>query len=76
FFDASVVDLWSTFLVGGTVHLLPKLRMPTQVTRAVEEWRITDTLLVPSVIRMFVSRFSDAARRDLGSLRRLWFGGE
>ncbi|MYS39098.1 amino acid adenylation domain-containing protein [Streptomyces sp. KhCrAH-43] len=76
FFDASVVDLWSTFLVGGTVHLLPRLRMPTQVTRAIEEWRITDTLLVPSVIRMLVSRFSDAARRDLGSLRRLWFGGE
>ncbi|WLQ33665.1 amino acid adenylation domain-containing protein [Streptomyces castrisilvae] len=76
FFDASVVDLWSTFLVGGTVHLLPRLRMPTQVTRAIEEWRITDTLLVPSVIRMLVSRFSDAGRRDLGSLRRLWFGGE
>jgi amino acid adenylation domain-containing protein len=76
FFDASVVDLWSTFLVGGTVHLLPRLRVPTQITRAVEEWRITDTLLVPSVIRMLVSRFSDAGRRDLGSLRRLWFGGE
>ncbi|THA61450.1 amino acid adenylation domain-containing protein [Streptomyces sp. A0958] len=76
FFDASVVDLWSTFLVGGSVHLLPRLRMPTQVTRAIEEWRITDTLLVPSVIRMLVSRFSDAGRRDLGSLRRLWFGGE
>ncbi|MFJ4909917.1 amino acid adenylation domain-containing protein [Streptomyces sp. NPDC093249] len=76
FFDASVVDLWSTFLVGGSVHLLPRLRMPTQITRAVEEWRITDTLLVPSVIRMLVGRFSDAARRDLGSLRRLWFGGE
>ncbi|GHA76106.1 amino acid adenylation domain-containing protein [Streptomyces termitum] len=76
FFDASVVDLWSTFLVGGTVHLLPRLRMPTQITRAVEEWRITDTLLVPSVIRMLVGRFSDAGRRDLGSLRRLWFGGE
>ncbi|MEV7534834.1 amino acid adenylation domain-containing protein [Streptomyces hydrogenans] len=76
FFDASVVDLWSTFLVGGTVHLLPRLRMPSQVTRAIEEWRITDTLLVPSVIRMLVGRFSDAGRRDLGSLRRLWFGGE
>ena len=76
FFDASVVDLWSTFLVGGMVHLLPRLRMPTQVTRAIEKWRITDTLLVPSVIRMLVSRFSDAGRRDLSSLRRLWFGGE
>ncbi|WP_406065023.1 amino acid adenylation domain-containing protein [Streptomyces sp. NBC_01077] len=76
FFDASVVDLWSTFLVGGSVHLLPRLRMPTQITRAVEEWRITDTLLVPSVIRMLVGRFSDAGRRDLSSLRRLWFGGE
>ncbi|MBD0709046.1 MULTISPECIES: amino acid adenylation domain-containing protein [unclassified Streptomyces] len=76
FFDASVVDLWSTFLVGGSVHLLPRLRMATQITRALEEWRITDTLLVPSVIRMLVGRFSDASRRDLTSLRRLWFGGE
>ncbi|WP_371634936.1 amino acid adenylation domain-containing protein [Streptomyces zaomyceticus] len=76
FFDASVVDLWSTFLVGGSVHLLPRLRMATQITRAVEEWRITDTLLIPSVIRMLVGRFSDAGRRDLSSLRRLWFGGE
>ncbi|MFJ4841080.1 amino acid adenylation domain-containing protein [Streptomyces sp. NPDC088746] len=76
FFDASVVDLWSTFLVGGSVHLLPRLRVPSQITRACEEWRITDTLLVSSVVRMLVGRFSDAGRRDLSSLRRLWFGGE
>lgn len=76
FFDASVVDLYSTFLVGGTVHLLPRLTMPTQVTRACQDWRITDTLLVPSVIRMLVGRFSDIRRRDLSSLRRVWYGGE
>jgi amino acid adenylation domain-containing protein len=76
FFDASVVDLYSTFLVGGTVHLLPRLTMPTQVTRACQDYRITDTLLVPSVIRMLVSRFSDIRRRDLSALRRVWFGGE
>jgi amino acid adenylation domain-containing protein len=76
FFDASVVDLYSTFLVGGSVHLLPRLTMPSQVTRACEDWRITDTLLIPSVIRMLVGRFSDIERRDLSALRRLWFGGE
>src|SRR5258708_27781463 len=76
FFDASVVDLYSTFLVGGTVHLLPRLRMAGQVTAACEDSRITDTLLVPPVIRMLVGRFSDIDRRDLSSLRRVWFGGE
>ncbi|MER6997951.1 amino acid adenylation domain-containing protein [Streptomyces sp. NPDC000410] len=76
FFDASVVDLYSTFLVGGSVHLLPRLTMPTQITRACEERRISDTLLVPSVIRMLVGRFSDIDRRDLSALRRVWFGGE
>ncbi|GGQ69962.1 amino acid adenylation domain-containing protein [Couchioplanes azureus] len=76
FFDASVVDLYSTFLVGGSVHLLPRLTMPTQLTRALETWRITDTLLVPSVLRMLLSRFSDIDRRDVSALRRLWFGGE
>ncbi|RAO61145.1 N-(5-amino-5-carboxypentanoyl)-L-cysteinyl-D-val ine synthase [Micromonospora saelicesensis] len=76
FFDASVVDLYSTFLVGGSVHLLPRLSMAGQVTQACEQWRITDVLLVPSVIRMLLGRFSDIDRRDLSSLRRLWFGGE
>ncbi|GAA1783562.1 hypothetical protein GCM10009682_02050 [Luedemannella flava] len=76
FFDASVVDLYSTFLVGGSVHLLPRLSMAGQVTQALERWRITDTLLVPSVIRMLLGRFSDIDRRDLSALRRLWFGGE
>ncbi|MFJ9691476.1 amino acid adenylation domain-containing protein [Kitasatospora sp. NPDC101183] len=76
FFDASVVDLYSTFLVGGSVHLLPRLRMATQITQALEQWRITDTLLVPSVIRMLVGRFGDLGRRDVGAWRRIWFGGE
>lgn len=76
FFDASVVDLYSTFLVGGSVHLLPRLSMAGQVTQACEQWRITDVLLVPSVIRMLLGRFSDIGRRDLSALRRLWFGGE
>jgi amino acid adenylation domain-containing protein len=76
FFDASVVDLYSTFLVGGSVHLLPRLSMAGQVTQACEQWRITDVLLVPSVIRMLLGRFSDIDRRDLSALRRLWFGGE
>ncbi|MEU7850238.1 amino acid adenylation domain-containing protein [Micromonospora parva] len=76
FFDASVVDLYSTFLVGGSVHLLPRLSMAGQVTQACERWGITDVLLVPSVIRMLLGRFSDIDRRDLSSLRRLWFGGE
>ncbi|MGL5825304.1 MAG: amino acid adenylation domain-containing protein [Nocardioides sp.] len=76
FFDASVVDLYSTFSVGGTVFLLPRLRMPGQLTRALEDERITHTLLVPSVLRLLLSRFSDLRNRDLSTWKLLWFGGE
>ena len=76
FFDASILDLFGTWDAGGTVYLLQKPVMAGLITEALERHRITDTLLVSSVLRMLVGRFSDIRSRDLSALRSIWFGAE
>jgi len=76
FFDASVLDIYLTLALGGRLVLAPKIVMPGQVTAAVEKYRVTDTLIVSSLLKLLASRFSDLHYRDASSLRTIWFGAE
>lgn len=57
---------------GGTVVLLRELS-PESILDAIEEHRVTQTLLVPAVIQM-VLHSPDCADRDFSSLKRLLYG--
>jgi acyl-CoA synthetase (AMP-forming)/AMP-acid ligase II len=59
--------------LGGTHVFVPRFS-PATVARAIEQYRITDTILVPTMIRMLVDS-PEAADADLSSLRRLLYGG-
>jgi acyl-CoA synthetase (AMP-forming)/AMP-acid ligase II len=58
--------------VGGTHVMVPSFT-PAGVARAIEEHRVTDVLLVPTMIQMLVDDPSTAGA-DLSSLRSLLYG--
>jgi amino acid adenylation domain-containing protein len=76
FFDASVVDIYATIQVVGCVFLLRRILMASELGQAIECHRISATLLIPTMLKMMLSRFGNLKNRDLSSLKQLWFGGE
>lgn len=76
YFDASIVDIFCTLQAGGQLVLMPKFRFPNQLLENMEKNKITDTLLVSSVLKLLVSRFASITDYDLSSLRTLWYGAE
>ena len=59
-------------LLGGTHVFVPGFT-PTGVAQAIAEHRITDVLLVPTMIQLLIDS-TDAADADLSSLRNLIYG--
>lgn len=76
FFDASVVDIYCTFLVGGTLVLLKQFVLPSRLLNTMEKYRITDTLLVSSILNLLVSKYVDLSKYDLSNLKTIWYGAE
>jgi len=76
FFDASILDVFLTLALGGELVLAPKIVLPSQIGRYLEEFRVTDTLMVSSLLKLMVGRFGDLAERDLSRLRSVWYGAE
>lgn len=76
YFDASIVDLYCTFMVKGTVVLMKKFVWPNEIVTALEKYQITDTLLVSSVLKLLVSRFSNLGKARLPCLKTIWYGAE
>lgn len=76
-FDLSTFDLFASFRVGASVHLLDEVavKFPGSVARVIEAERISVWYSVPTAIRMLVERDAlDAAR--LPALRLMIFAGE
>ena len=57
---------------GATLHIFEKFD-PAEFLAAVEQFRITDTLMVPAMLHMLLQEPS-LAKRDLSSLRMLAYG--
>jgi acyl-CoA synthetase (AMP-forming)/AMP-acid ligase II len=58
--------------LGGTHVMIPQFS-PVTVATAMEQHRVTDVLLVPTMIQMLVDS-PDTAEADLSSLQRLYYG--
>ncbi|MCR4441041.1 MAG: amino acid adenylation domain-containing protein [Peptococcaceae bacterium] len=76
YFDASIVDLFCTLKAGGTVFLMKKFVWPNELVNALHKHRITDTLMVSSMLKLLVSRFSNIRDYKLDGLRTVWYGAE
>jgi len=61
-----------TLLKGGSLFVLPRFD-PAEVLRAIEEQRITATMLVPSMLYVLLDH-PDSRTRDLSSLETVYYG--
>ncbi len=61
-----------TLMAGGSMVVLPRFE-PGEVLRAVEEHRITATMLVPSMLYALLDH-PDAGTADLSSLETVYYG--
>lgn len=73
-FHAADISGWVTVnLIGGTHVFAPRFNAGA-LARMIEQHRVTDTVLVPTMIQMLVDS-PEAALADMSSLRRLLYGG-
>lgn len=75
-FDASVLDIFVTLYCSGTIVLMDKFIWPMQLINMLKDKKITDTLLVPSVINIIITQINKLVTKDFLSLKSVWFGGE
>ena len=64
---------WATCNALGGTHVMVPGFTPAGVAAAIQEHRVTDVLLVPTMIQMLVDS-PDAADADLSSVRHLLYG--
>ncbi|MDF2801159.1 MAG: Non-ribosomal peptide synthetase [Anaerocolumna sp.] len=75
-FDASVLDIFVTLYCNGTIILMDKFIWPMQLIHILKDKKITDTLLVPSVINIVITQINKLVSNDVLWLKSIWFGGE
>ncbi len=76
YFDASVLDLFCILNMGGTLVLLNNFLFPNDILKVMEKYRVTDTLLVSSILKLLASKLAKIEKYDLSSLKTIWYGGE
>ena len=72
-FHLADLGAWIAALITGGTHVIMPAFTPEGVLAAIEHQRVTDVLLVPTMIRLLVG-FPDAARFDVSSLDHLQYG--
>jgi amino acid adenylation domain-containing protein len=76
YFDASVLDIFPVLAVGGTLILMKKLVLPNEIVVNMDKYKVTDTLMVSSLLRLFGSRYSNLHHFKLPHLKTIWYGAE
>jgi long-chain acyl-CoA synthetase len=69
---ANVAAMYAHFLAGSS-HGVIRAFAPEAVAQAIEKFKITETLLVPTMIQMFVDHPS-LAKHDVSSLQNVLYG--
>lgn len=72
-FHLADIAAWNMGQLLGTTHVVLPGFEPVAVCRAIAEHRVTDALLVPTMIQV-VADHPAAAEHDLGSLRGVMYG--
>src|SRR5438128_6910099 len=76
-FDLSTLDLFASLRVGASVFLIDEkmVRFPAAVAKVLEQQRISVWYSVPTALRL-LREYGGLGRRDLSSLRLVFFAGE
>jgi len=72
-FHLADAGMMNYMLLLGSAHAIIRMFTPEAVARAIEKFRVTDVLLVPTMIQMFVDQ-PGLANYDLSSLRGVIYG--
>jgi acyl-CoA synthetase (AMP-forming)/AMP-acid ligase II len=72
-FHLAALGAWTAACLAGSTHVMVPMFSPAEVMRAIAEHRVTDTLLVPTMIQMLVDDPA-IADTDLSSLVHLVYG--
>jgi long-chain acyl-CoA synthetase len=72
-FHLADVGVMNCVLLLGGAHAFIRTFTPEAVARAIEQFRVTDVLLVPTMIQMFVDQ-PNLSNYDLKSLRSVSYG--
>ena len=70
-----LADVAATYahLLAGSTHAVVRMFAPEATAQAIEKFKITETLLVPTMIQMFVDHPS-LAKYDVSSLQNVLYG--
>jgi acyl-CoA synthetase (AMP-forming)/AMP-acid ligase II len=72
-FHLAAIGAWTAGCLVGATHVIVPMFTPADVMKHIAEHKVTDTLLVPTMIQMLVDD-SAVADRDLSSLIHLVYG--
>jgi acyl-CoA synthetase (AMP-forming)/AMP-acid ligase II len=72
-FHLADLCLWAAHSLGGSTHVIVPSFEPAAVLDAIDEHRITDLFLVPTMIQLLIDHPTFGAH-DLSSLRRFCYG--
>lgn len=72
-FHLAAIGMWIAGNVAGSTHVVVSSFTPGGVAKAISDHRVTDVLLVPTMIQMLTDH-ADVAAFDFTSLRRLIYG--
>ena len=72
-FHLAALGAWTAAGLAGSTHVMVPAFSPAEVMRAIAEHRVTDTLLVPTMLQMLVDDPA-IAEVDLSSLAHLVYG--
>ncbi|MDT5017312.1 MAG: hypothetical protein QOD39_3472 [Mycobacterium sp.] len=72
-FHLAAFGAWTAACLAGSTHVIVPMFSPAEVMRAIAEHRVTDTLLVPTMVQMLVDDPA-IADSDLSSLAHLVYG--
>lgn len=72
-FHLADLAIWATHSLSGSTHIAVGGFDAAETLAMIEQHRVTDTMMVPTMIQMLIEH-PDLAKRDVSSLRRLAYG--
>jgi acyl-CoA synthetase (AMP-forming)/AMP-acid ligase II len=73
-FHLADLAAWTVISLTGGVHVTVPAFSPVAVLQAIQDYRITDTVVVPAMLQLLVDA-PDFGDYDLSSLRHIGYGG-
>lgn len=75
-FDAHIIPIFCALALHGTVIISKDFKLPGELLATIQSQRVTDAVLVSSVLKLLATRFVKMENYNLSSLRSIMYGAE